>query len=103
ETAPAAEPATPFLARGRDVFFANGCQACHTVRGTPAVGALGPDLTHFGSRRSVAAGALPLNVGTIAGWIASAQHIKPGNLMPSFENLRGEELRAVSHYLESLK
>ena len=29
--------------------------------------------------------------------------LKPGNLMPSFGNLQGEELRAIAAYLESLK
>lgn len=100
---PAREPDTPFLARGRDLFLANGCGSCHRVAGTPAAGLLGPDLTHVGGRLSIAAGTYPNNVGTLAGWIASAQHLKPGNLMPSFANLQGEELRAMAAYLESLK
>jgi cytochrome c oxidase subunit 2 len=103
EAAPAAEPVTPLLARGKALFLENGCGACHAVRGTPADGRLGPDLTHVGSRLSIAAGTYPNNVGTLAGWIASAQHLKPGNLMPSFGNLQGEELRAIAAYLESLK
>jgi cytochrome c oxidase subunit II len=103
EAAPAAEPATPFLARGRELFLQTGCGACHVVRGTPAAGRFGPDLTHVGSRLSIAAGTFPNNRGTLAGWIASAQHLKPGNLMPSFGNLQGEELRAIAAYMESLK
>jgi cytochrome c oxidase subunit II len=100
---PPAEPANPFLARGKALFLENGCGACHVVRGTPANGRRGPDLTRVGSRLSIAAGTFPNNVGTLAGWIASAQHLKPGNLMPSFGNLQGEELRAIAAYLESLK
>jgi cytochrome c oxidase subunit 2 len=100
---PAAEPVTALEIRGRELFIAAGCGACHTVRGTAATGQIGPDLTHFGNRRSIAAGTFPNNAGTVAGWIASAQHLKPGNLMPSFANLRGEELRAVAAYLEGLK
>jgi cytochrome c oxidase subunit 2 len=103
EAAPAPEPANEFLAGGRALFLANGCGACHTVRGTTANGTIGPDLTHVGGRRSIAAGTFPTNRGTLAGWIASAQHLKPGNLMPSFGNLQGEELRAIAAYLESLK
>lgn len=99
----AREPASPLLGRGRELFLSNGCGSCHTVRGTPASGSSGPDLTHVGSRRSIAAGTFPTNVGTLAGWISSAQHLKPDNLMPSFGNLRGEELRAIAAYLESLK
>lgn len=99
----APEPATPFLARGRWLFLSAGCGSCHTVRGTPADGRLGPDLTRVGSRLSLAAGTLPVNIGTLAGWTSSAQHLKPGNLMPSFGNLQGEELRAIAAYMESLK
>jgi cytochrome c oxidase subunit 2 len=98
---PATAPPTPELARGLALFMAN-CSACHTVRGTPAAGELGPDLTHVGSRRFIAAGTLPQNVGTIAGWIASSQHVKPGNLMPSFDRLTGEELRALAAFVASL-
>jgi cytochrome c oxidase subunit 2 len=84
-------------------LFAANCAACHAVRGTPAAGALGPDLTHVGSRLSIGAGLLPNNAGSLAGWIASSQHLKPGNLMPSFQHFSGEELRALAAYLESLK
>lgn len=100
---PASDPVTELGARGKELFIASGCGACHTVRGTAASGQIGPDLTHIGSRKSIAAGSFPNNVGTLAGWIASAQHLKPGNLMPSFANLRGEELRAIAEYLEGLK
>ena len=91
------------VSRDGNLFIANGCGACHTVRGTTASGTIGPDLTHFGGRLSIAAGSFPNNAGTACGWIASAQHLKPGNLMPSFTNLRGEQLRAVATYLEGLK
>ena len=100
---PASVRADPQVARGRDVFLANGCGACHVVRGTEASGALGPDLTHVGGRLSLAAGTLPNSVGALAGWTASAQHLKPENLMPSFSHLTGEELRSVAAYLDSLK
>jgi len=86
-----------------NALFAARCATCHTVRGTSAAGTLGPDLTHVGSRMSLGAGTLPNNEGTLAGWIASSQHIKPGNLMPSFKDLTGEELRALAIYLEALK
>jgi cytochrome c oxidase subunit 2 len=83
--------------------FQANCAGCHTVRGTPAAGTLGPDLTHAGSRRTIGAALLPMNAGALAAWIASSQHLKPGNLMPSFEALRGEELRDIAAYVESLK
>ena len=102
-TTPAEEPVTAFLERGQRLFLANGCGACHTIRGIQANGILGPDLTHIGGRVSIGAGLLPNHVGTLAGWISSAQHLKPEILMPSFGNLEGEELRSIAAYLESLK
>jgi cytochrome c oxidase subunit 2 len=84
-------------------LFATQCSACHTVRGTDAKGERGPDLTHVGSRTTLAAGLLPNNPGTMAGWIASSQHLKPGNLMPSFEAMNGRELRVLAEYLTSLR
>lgn len=102
QRAPAAPPAGGEHARGVKLF-ASRCAACHTVRGTSAAGVRGPDLTHVASRVSIGAGLLPTNVGTIADWIAASQRHKPGNLMPSFEDLSGEELHAVARYVASLR
>jgi cytochrome c oxidase subunit 2 len=99
--APAPAAASP--SRGKDVFAAAGCGACHTVRGTEANGLAGPDLSYLGARRTVGGGILPTNQGSIAGWVADSQAIKPGNRMPAYPTLSGEDLRAVSAYLESLK
>lgn len=98
---PAAATDDARLREGRELFLTH-CAACHTVRGTPAEGTLGPDLTHVGSRRSIAAGLLPNNAGTLASWISGSQQLKPGNLMPSMSVFSGDELRAVAAYLESL-
>jgi cytochrome c oxidase subunit 2 len=103
EREPAAEPASALAARGREAFLTAGCAGCHRIRGTSAVGSLGPDLTHVGSRLSLAAAMLPNHKGTLAGWIASSQHLKPGNRMPSFEGFTGIELRAIATYLHGLK
>lgn len=97
-----AKPADAELRPGEQRFL-DSCAVCHTVRGTSAKGAAGPDLTHLGSRSSLASGTLTNNVGAIAGWITESQHIKPGNLMPSFAHWSGEELRAVAAYLDSLQ
>ena len=90
------------VAEGERLFLAH-CASCHTVRGTPARGVLGPDLTHVASRRSLGAGILPNNAGTTAGWIVANQDLKPGNLMPEFHNFRGGQLQALTAYLRSLE
>jgi cytochrome c oxidase subunit 2 len=102
EAADAQAPETAEQARGRDVFMENGCGACHTIRGTQAAGVLGPDLTHVGSRHSLAAAALPNTRAAFESWIVENQHIKPENLMPEYDILTPEDLTAVAAYLESL-
>lgn len=96
-------PASEGKGPGLSLFLSSGCAACHTIRGTPANGLAGPDLTHVGSRHTLGAGILPNNPGTMAGWVADAQAIKPGNRMPAYHQFGGEELRALSDYLVTLK
>lgn len=103
QSGPAVAPLTPEAQRGSDLFLAAGCGACHTVRGTAAAGAIGPDLTHVGSRRSVGVDTLPLTPSNLARFIADGQHIKPGNLMPPFRIFGEDELNAVAAYLAGLR
>lgn len=103
QQSPAAPPSGELARQGASLFVSQGCGACHAVRGTQAAGTIGPDLTHVGDRLTLAAGTLPNNQGTLAGWIADAQAIKPGNDMPSFDDLTGIELRALAAYLEGLR
>jgi cytochrome c oxidase subunit 2 len=98
----AAAPGSPEADAGRAVFMRKPCGACHTIRGTAAAGKTGPDLTHVGSRRTIAAGLFETTRGSLAAWIADPQTLKPGNNMPMVP-LTSEELRALSAYLESLK
>ncbi|MET3997057.1 cytochrome c oxidase subunit 2 [Bradyrhizobium sp. S3.9.2] len=98
----AIQPAEADIASGLQTFLAKPCAACHTVRGTAAAGKTGPDLTHVGSRRTIAAGLFETTRGSLAAWIADPQTIKPGNNMPMVP-LTPDELRAVSAYLASLK
>jgi cytochrome c oxidase subunit 2 len=100
---PPRPPQAPLAVQGAQLFLQQGCAACHTIAGTPATGLAGPDLTHVGTRRSLGAGILPNNRGTLAGWISDSQALKPGNRMPRYADLSGPELRALAAYLESRK
>jgi cytochrome c oxidase subunit 2 len=100
---PAAPPADSAAARGQELFHENGCGACHAVRGTPASGAIGPDLTHVGSRLSLGAGILPKKPDAFHRWIARTEDVKPGVHMPHFGMLPDDELRALSAYLDGLR
>jgi len=88
--------------RGQRVFMENDCGQCHRLRGASASGTLGPDLTHFGSRSTLAAGVRPNNTGHLAGWIADPQKIKPGNKMPA-TLLTPQQLLDLVAYLQNLK
>jgi cytochrome c oxidase subunit II len=85
---------------GSRLFASAGCAACHRVGGTPHDGLAGPDLTHVGSRRTLGAGILPNNRGTMMGWIADSQAIKPHNRMPPYKVLSADELTALATWLE---
>jgi cytochrome c oxidase subunit 2 len=99
---PAFAPMTPLEAAGYRFVTTRQCGACHNITGTPASGQVAPDLTHFASRRSIAAGTLPMSTGNLYGWIADPQSQKPGNKMPTI-GLSPDELHAVVAYLGRLK
>jgi cytochrome c oxidase subunit 2 len=102
QRAQAPEPSTADTRQGKDIFMASRCSACHTIRGTDAAGAVGPDLTHVGGRIAVGAGILPNTREHMAAWIAHPQAPKPGNEMP--ENpFDASQLAALAAYMESLQ
>jgi len=82
-------------------LFLDRCAGCHAIRGTEAVGAHAPDLTHLNSRRLIAAGLLTNTPDHLAQWITHAQDLKPGARMPSMV-LTATELNALSAFLSTL-
>jgi cytochrome c oxidase subunit 2 len=102
QLAPAVEPQDAEARLGRDVFLSQPCMMCHRIRGTTAGGRVAPELTHLGSRETLAAGTLPLTRGSLAAWIADPQAVKPGSNMPRVD-LNADQLNAVVAYLEGLK
>lgn len=99
---PAFAPATPLQLAGYRYVTSRECSSCHNITGTPAGGQIAPDLTHFASRRSIAAGTLPMSTGNLYGWVADPQSQKPGNHMPTI-GLAPNDLHAIVAYLETLK
>jgi cytochrome c oxidase subunit II len=99
-------------AEGERLFLGARCVLCHAVANTTAVGALGPNLTLFGSRPDLGAGAAQNTRENLIRWIRDPQSMKPGTKMPG--SLRGgggmaatglsdQEVRAIAAYLSSLK
>lgn len=99
---PARSPADGIAARGQDLVLANGCGACHAIRGTTAAGVVGPDLTHVGSRLSLG-GTLPNTIAQMTEWIVNPDHAKPDALMPAFGMLPADDVRAMATYLSGLR
>ena len=98
---PAPAPTTPTAIAGRNDFNALACALCHAIGGTPAGGVVGPNLTHLASRRTLAAGALPLDRGTLETWIIDPQRHKPGTNMPAVP-LQPQQLSDITDYLMTL-
>jgi cytochrome c oxidase subunit II len=97
------QPVTSTGSPGEQVFLRNTCTACHTIRGLVGTARIGPDLTHLGSRATLGAGVVDNTPANLRSWIRNAQSIKPGVLMPAFQNISPDDLNALADYLESLK
>jgi len=87
---------------GRDVFTSVACISCHTVRGTPANGVFGPDLTHLMSRATLGAGVAANTPETLRAWVKNPDALKPGARMPAM-NLSGDQLDQLVAYLTTLR
>jgi len=94
-------PSGGVLASGA-AYFGNKCGSCHAVRGSEAAGVLGPDLSHFTGRQTIAAGVLANTPQNLDAWIADPQAIKPGSLMQKPE-LSPEQRGQIVAYLETLR
>jgi cytochrome c oxidase subunit 2 len=102
QSQPAPSSATGLAARGRQLFLANTCASCHAIRGTKADAAVGPDLTHVGSRMTLAALTIDNSPTGLLRWISDPQHVKPGAKMPAL-GLSAPDFRAIAAYLQSLR
>ncbi len=96
-TPPDGSPAAAGLA----VYRLAACVGCHSVRGVSG-GGMGPDLTHFASRKTIAGGILPNTTENLARWLKHPTAVKPGSLMPD-QKLSDPEVAALVAYLQSLR
>lgn len=101
QKAPSVKP-TGDAILGEKVFFEEGCSGCHQINGTPADGLIGPNLTHFASRKSIGGKVLDNTPENLAFWLGNPAEYKPGVLMPKL-NLTPERIKLLVVYLDSLK
>ncbi|HEX7126182.1 MAG TPA: cytochrome c oxidase subunit II [Thermodesulfobacteriota bacterium] len=92
----------PLAAKGAQAFITSACIGCHRIAGTPAAGVIGPDLTYFARRHTIAAGMMPNTPENLARWLRNPPAVKPGSKMPNL-NLNDETVQALVAYLGSLK
>jgi len=87
---------------GLQLFLSKGCANCHDIRGTAARAHVGPDLTHVGSRATLAAGTIPNDRAHLTAWLRDPQQLKPGAKMPRLP-LSAHDIATLVAYLEGLK
>lgn len=99
------KPSTVEEVNGQQVFM-KGCNSCHTVGGSGAMGVVGPNLTHFGSRTSLGSAIYPNTDEHLVNWIKFPKEMKPGNLM-NLEQVNmvvsDKDVHDLVAYLKSLK
>ncbi len=102
QLAPAVPPVGDSAEKGLALFQQKSCMNCHMIRGTNAVANVGPDLTHFASRRQLGAGIVANNRNNLHSWLKNPQLVKPGAKMPNFK-LDDAQVTQLVDYIETLK
>lgn len=99
---PATPPATPEAIAGMHLFQNMSCVSCHAINGTVAQARVGPDLTHFVTRRMLGAGVAVNTPAELRRWLENPQLVKPGVKMPNFK-FTAKQLNELCAYIETLK
>jgi cytochrome c oxidase subunit II len=99
---PAAPPVTEDAKKGLALFEQMSCVNCHAINGTIASASVGPNLTHFASRRQLGAGIVTNTPENLRRWLTDPQRVKPGAKMPDFKFTK-EQVTDLADYIETLK
>lgn len=89
--------------RGADLFLSSGCGSCHRIDGFAEMGDVGPDLTHIGTRRTIAAGIAPNTAANLMSWLSNPGAMKPATQMPAYHMLPENDLAQIALFLRRLK
>jgi len=98
----ASKPIQASANAGAEFFHRQTCGSCHRIRGTTANGDVGPDLTHFASRKTMLSGMMPNTRENLKKWLTDPQSIKPGSLMPRFIYPK-DSINVLVDYLSTLQ
>ncbi|HVH68882.1 MAG TPA: cytochrome c oxidase subunit II [Gemmatimonadales bacterium] len=100
---PVVPPKASLAEQGKAIFSRSACIGCHTIQGV-SPGTIGPNLTHVGSRATLASGLFPNDSAHLASWIADAPAMKAGAIMTRMKPpLTDADIAALVAYLQSLK
>jgi cytochrome c oxidase subunit 2 len=102
QLAAAAPPVTENAKKGLALFEQMSCVDCHAIKGTIASANIGPNLTHFASRRQLGAGIVANTPENLRRWLTDPQKVKPGAKMPDFK-FNKEQVTELADYIETLK
>lgn len=104
---PAIAP-TAEVEKGLKLFKERTCPSCHLINGLEGTDVAarsatsGPNLTHVGSRLTIAANTLTNTPDHIAQWVSKPSAVKPGSRMPD-GLVTPEDAKAIAAFLSSLK
>src|SRR5258707_4934911 len=82
QQAPPVDSPDALAQQGKTLFSQSTCVGCHPIPGISA-GHIGPDLTHFASRKTFAGSLIASTPDNLTKWIENPEHMKPGTLMPN--------------------
>ncbi|WP_290476179.1 MULTISPECIES: cytochrome c oxidase subunit II [unclassified Leeuwenhoekiella] len=99
---PVITQATPLFDKGKALFEQKTCTNCHGINGTPFSENIGPNLTHFGSRKRFLSDMKPVTRENLKEWLTNPQNVKPGVKMPNFI-FNPDEIEALTEYIYNLK
>jgi cytochrome c oxidase subunit 2 len=102
QLAPAPPPVTENAKKGLALFEQMSCVNCHAIKGTIARATVGPDLTHFASRKQLGAGIVDNTPENLRRWLRDPQQVKVGVKMPDFK-FTEEQVIDLADYIETLK
>lgn len=102
QLAPAQNPTGESALLGRALFQETSCMNCHAIRGTLASAGVGPDLTHFASRKILGAGVVDNTPANLRRWLRDPQEVKPGVKMPDYK-FTDSQVTQMSDYIETLQ
>ena len=98
----APSPSSGNAQKGLALFQQMSCVNCHAIKGTIATAQVGPDLTHFASRKQIGGGIVDNTPENLRRWLRDPQQVKVGVKMPNFK-FTDEQVTELADYIETLK